>query len=76
MRFGMMKDHRSITGEVVAFDGSVLYLPVQMDEVGLIVIFDYVRLIIIVNMHFVGITCAYKLNTNEDIWVFQHLLGC
>ncbi|XP_021166031.2 piwi-like protein 2 [Fundulus heteroclitus] len=34
MRFGMMKDHRSTTGEVVAFDGSILYLPVKMkDEV-------------------------------------------
>uniref|UniRef100_A0A3B5M9T0 Piwi-like protein 2 n=1 Tax=Xiphophorus couchianus TaxID=32473 RepID=A0A3B5M9T0_9TELE len=34
MRFGMMKDHRSTTGEVVAFDGSILYLPVKLkDEV-------------------------------------------
>ncbi|KAM6964835.1 piwi-like protein 2 [Aplochiton taeniatus] len=33
MRFGMMKDHRSTTGEVVAFDGSILYLPVRLDEV-------------------------------------------
>ncbi|XP_041792594.1 piwi-like protein 2 [Chelmon rostratus] len=32
MRFGMMKDHRSTTGEVVAFDGSVLYLPVKLNE--------------------------------------------
>uniref|UniRef100_A0A8B9KP79 Piwi-like protein 2 n=1 Tax=Astyanax mexicanus TaxID=7994 RepID=A0A8B9KP79_ASTMX len=33
MRFGMMKDHRSTTGEVVAFDGSILYLPKRLDEV-------------------------------------------
>ncbi|XP_066509363.1 piwi-like protein 2 isoform X2 [Hoplias malabaricus] len=33
MRFGMMKDHRSVTGEVVAFDGSILYLPKQLDQV-------------------------------------------
>ncbi|KAG8011711.1 Piwi-like protein 2 [Nibea albiflora] len=33
MRFGMMKDHRSTTGEVVAFDGSILYLPVQLNDV-------------------------------------------
>ncbi|XP_015235143.1 PREDICTED: piwi-like protein 2 [Cyprinodon variegatus] len=32
MRFGMMKDHRSITGEVMAFDGSILYLPVKLKE--------------------------------------------
>ncbi|XP_056231433.1 piwi-like protein 2 isoform X1 [Seriola aureovittata] len=33
MRFGMMKDHRSTTGDVVAFDGSILYLPVKMNDV-------------------------------------------
>uniref|UniRef100_A0A8C4HI83 Piwi-like protein 2 n=1 Tax=Dicentrarchus labrax TaxID=13489 RepID=A0A8C4HI83_DICLA len=33
MRFGMMKDHRSTTGEVVAFDGSILYLPVKLNDV-------------------------------------------
>ncbi|XP_057702846.1 piwi-like protein 2 isoform X2 [Corythoichthys intestinalis] len=34
MRFGMMKDHRQITGDVMAFDGSILYLPLQLkDEV-------------------------------------------
>ncbi|KAL0979232.1 hypothetical protein UPYG_G00182460 [Umbra pygmaea] len=33
MRFGMMKDHRTTTGDVVAFDGSILYLPVKMEEV-------------------------------------------
>ncbi|CAG5920323.1 unnamed protein product [Menidia menidia] len=32
MRFGMMKEHRSITGEVVAFDGSILYLPVKLSD--------------------------------------------
>lgn len=36
MRFGMMKDHRSTTGEVVAFDGSILYLPVKLKDVSLI----------------------------------------
>uniref|UniRef100_A0AAQ5YKS6 Piwi-like protein 2 n=1 Tax=Amphiprion ocellaris TaxID=80972 RepID=A0AAQ5YKS6_AMPOC len=33
MRFGMMKDHRSTTGEVMAFDGSMLYLPVKLNDV-------------------------------------------
>ncbi|RXM92223.1 Piwi-like protein 2 [Acipenser ruthenus] len=33
MRFGMMKEHRSLTGEVTAFDGSILYLPVKLEEV-------------------------------------------
>uniref|UniRef100_A0A671UE08 Piwi-like protein 2 n=1 Tax=Sparus aurata TaxID=8175 RepID=A0A671UE08_SPAAU len=33
MRFGMMKDHRSTTGEVVAFDGSILYLPIKLKDV-------------------------------------------
>ncbi|XP_033476014.2 piwi-like protein 2 isoform X1 [Epinephelus lanceolatus] len=33
MRFGMMKDHRSATGEVVAFDGSILFLPVKLNDV-------------------------------------------
>ncbi|XP_040898052.1 piwi-like protein 2 [Toxotes jaculatrix] len=36
MRFGMMKDHRSTTGDVVAFDGSILYLPVKLNEVVLL----------------------------------------
>ncbi|XP_074527387.1 piwi-like protein 2 isoform X2 [Halichoeres trimaculatus] len=36
MRFGMMKDHRPTTGEVVAFDGSILYLPVQLKNVVLL----------------------------------------
>lgn len=35
MRFGMMKDHRSTTGEVVAFDGSILYLPVKLKNVSI-----------------------------------------
>ncbi|KAM4577682.1 piwi-like protein 2 [Odontesthes bonariensis] len=33
MRFGMMKEHRPTTGEVVAFDGSILYLPVKLSDV-------------------------------------------
>ncbi|TDH12488.1 hypothetical protein EPR50_G00047650 [Perca flavescens] len=33
MRFGMMKDHRSTTGEVIAFDGSILFLPVKLKDV-------------------------------------------
>lgn len=36
MRFGMMKDHRTTTGEVVAFDGSILYLPVKLSSVVLL----------------------------------------
>uniref|UniRef100_A0AAX7U5W5 Piwi-like protein 2 n=1 Tax=Astatotilapia calliptera TaxID=8154 RepID=A0AAX7U5W5_ASTCA len=35
MRFGMMKDHRPTTGEVVAFDGSILYLPVKLKDVSI-----------------------------------------
>nr|XP_061841867.1 piwi-like protein 2 isoform X1 [Nerophis lumbriciformis] len=34
MRFGMMKDHQSTIGAVMAFDGSILYLPLKLkDEV-------------------------------------------
>ncbi|KTG39986.1 hypothetical protein cypCar_00008903 [Cyprinus carpio] len=33
MCFGMMKEHRPTTGEVVAFDGSILYLPKRLEEV-------------------------------------------
>lgn len=33
MRFAMMGAHRSTTGNVVAFDGSILYLPVKLDNV-------------------------------------------
>ncbi|XP_031426226.1 piwi-like protein 2 [Clupea harengus] len=33
MRFGMMKEHRSTTGDVIAFDGSILYLPLRLNEV-------------------------------------------
>ncbi|XP_075766864.1 piwi-like protein 2 isoform X2 [Pelodiscus sinensis] len=32
MRFGMMKEHRSVTGDVTAFDGSILYLPVKLPQ--------------------------------------------
>jgi len=38
MRFGMMKEHRPTTGEVVAFDGSILYLPVKLNDVSVRVI--------------------------------------
>lgn len=33
MRFGMLKDHQSVTGNVTAFDGSILYLPVKLQQV-------------------------------------------
>ncbi|KAF4074205.1 hypothetical protein AMELA_G00236870 [Ameiurus melas] len=33
MRFGMMKEHRSTTGDIMAFDGSILYLPNRLEEV-------------------------------------------
>nr|XP_033806045.1 piwi-like protein 2 isoform X2 [Geotrypetes seraphini] len=33
MRFGMMKEHRSVTGDVTAFDGSILYLPIKLEQV-------------------------------------------
>ncbi|XP_028564520.2 piwi-like protein 2 isoform X4 [Podarcis muralis] len=32
MRFGMLKEHKSVTGEVTAFDGSILYLPIKLPE--------------------------------------------
>ncbi|XP_019740699.1 piwi-like protein 2 isoform X2 [Hippocampus comes] len=32
MRYGMIKDHRLTTGEVIAFNGSVLYLPLQLKD--------------------------------------------
>ncbi|XP_038241008.1 piwi-like protein 2 isoform X9 [Dermochelys coriacea] len=32
MRFGMMKEHRSVTGDVTAFDGSILYLPIKLPQ--------------------------------------------
>lgn len=33
MRFAMMRSHRPTTGEVVAFDGSILFLPIKMKDV-------------------------------------------
>lgn len=35
MRFSMMREHRATTGEVVAFQGSILYLPVKLNDVGI-----------------------------------------
>ncbi|KAM9621905.1 piwi-like protein 2 [Trichechus inunguis] len=32
MRFGMLKDHQAVTGNVTAFDGSILYLPVKLQQ--------------------------------------------
>ncbi|XP_074837852.1 piwi-like protein 2 [Carettochelys insculpta] len=32
MRFAMMKEHRSVTGDVTAFDGSMLYLPIRLPQ--------------------------------------------
>ncbi|XP_014341914.2 piwi-like protein 2 [Latimeria chalumnae] len=32
MRFGMLKEHKSVTGDVTAFDGSILYLPVKLEK--------------------------------------------
>uniref|UniRef100_A0A8C3F399 Piwi-like protein 2 n=1 Tax=Chrysemys picta bellii TaxID=8478 RepID=A0A8C3F399_CHRPI len=32
MRFGMMKEQRSVTGDVTAFDGSILYLPIKLPQ--------------------------------------------
>jgi hypothetical protein len=29
----MLKDHQSVTGNVTAFDGSILYLPVKLQQV-------------------------------------------
>nr|XP_055151599.1 piwi-like protein 2 isoform X1 [Symphalangus syndactylus]XP_055151600.1 piwi-like protein 2 isoform X1 [Symphalangus syndactylus]XP_055151601.1 piwi-like protein 2 isoform X1 [Symphalangus syndactylus] len=33
MRFSMLKDHQAVTGNVTAFDGSILYLPVKLQQV-------------------------------------------
>ncbi|KAB0348414.1 hypothetical protein FD754_013271 [Muntiacus muntjak] len=33
MRVGMLKDHQAVTGNVTAFDGSILYLPVKLQQV-------------------------------------------
>ena len=33
MRFGMLKDHQAVTGNITAFDGSILYLPVKLQQV-------------------------------------------
>nr|XP_035931051.1 piwi-like protein 2 isoform X2 [Halichoerus grypus] len=33
MRFGMLKDHQAVTGNVTAFDGSILYLPIKLQQV-------------------------------------------
>ncbi|XP_015269670.1 PREDICTED: piwi-like protein 2 [Gekko japonicus] len=32
MRFGMLKEHKSVTGDVTAFDGSILYLPIKLPQ--------------------------------------------
>ncbi|KAM6040380.1 piwi-like protein 2 [Chlamydotis macqueenii] len=31
-RFAMLKEHRAVTGDVTAFDGSILYLPIQLPQ--------------------------------------------
>ncbi|XP_051897227.1 piwi-like protein 2 isoform X2 [Pristis pectinata] len=33
IRFGMLREHRQVTGLVTAFDGTILYLPVKLPEV-------------------------------------------
>ncbi|XP_055975106.1 piwi-like protein 2 isoform X2 [Sorex fumeus] len=33
MRFGMLRDHQAVTGNVTAFDGSILYLPVKLQQI-------------------------------------------
>ncbi|XP_077008858.1 piwi-like protein 2 isoform X5 [Tamandua tetradactyla] len=32
LRFGMLKDHQAVTGNVTAFDGSILYLPIKLQQ--------------------------------------------
>ncbi|XP_063166970.1 piwi-like protein 2 [Candoia aspera] len=32
MRFGMLKEHKSVTGDITAFDGSILYLPIKLPQ--------------------------------------------
>ncbi|KAJ3607294.1 hypothetical protein NHX12_025604 [Muraenolepis orangiensis] len=36
MRFSMMREHHTTTGEVIAFDGSILFLPIKMKDVVLL----------------------------------------
>lgn len=33
MRFAMLKQHQAVTGDVTAFDGSILYLPILLPQV-------------------------------------------
>lgn len=33
MRFAMLKEHREVTGDVTAFDGSILFLPILLPQV-------------------------------------------
>lgn len=32
-RFAMVKEQRAVTGDVMAFDGSILFLPIQIPKV-------------------------------------------
>lgn len=34
-RFAMLKEQRAVTGDVTAFDGSILFLPILLPQVGL-----------------------------------------
>ena len=34
-RFAMLKEQRAATGDVTAFDGSILFLPILLPQVGL-----------------------------------------
>lgn len=33
MRLGMLKEHQSVIGDISAFDGSLLYLPIKLSQV-------------------------------------------
>lgn len=33
MRFAMLKQQQAVTGDVTAFDGSILYLPISLPQV-------------------------------------------
>lgn len=44
MRFAMLKEHREVTGDVTAFDGSILFLPIVLPQVRDNVIHPWLRL--------------------------------
>lgn len=46
MRFAMLKQHRAVTGDVTAFDGSILYLPIMLPQVRCAAVCTRVRVVL------------------------------